>query len=596
LTSSFRIFPNLTADYNLSTRRDISNPENLVFSASPRRFKLGLELERRQDFRSSYNPGLLSFADTRFTFSSAYSEAGGLAVSSDGSRSINASNGYGANVNFNLTRLLGAPRPPSEEKRVEKVEKERAKEADRRKKEEEKRKNEEEIKLAEKGHLDSARTADSLAKAAVLAESLKAAAVESIPAEIRFRESVERFIPLPVPALGLVLPLLGPAPAAKDTATTAAAPDSAALRPPAGRDSVSSVSVDSLVAKKKADSVRTVTAPPDSAKKPPDPAREKGKGEIFLLSDGVNLLRELGTRVDPVQFTYNRANALTRRGLRNRPSLAFQFGLTDELSEKGVEGASDGSRNSDTYTARSGFNLGSGVRMNAGYAKNISRVFSSSGTARQEAETFPDLTLTVSGLEQRIGILKKFLPAGSLSSNYQKQTATNFDVATGRANTITTAKNHYPLIAVSATFFRGLSANFSYRKGLQTSRTRDNTLNIFRVSETKENGFVFTTRYSFIAPRGIRLPLLRGIRLSSSLNTNLSIQRSRRVTRNPNPAAGQSGISYDVSNWSIAPSMTYSFSTQVDGGLTIQWTDQKNNIDKRTTKVRSAVFSVDLKF
>ncbi len=107
---------------------------------------------------------------------------------------------------------------------------------------------------------------------------------------------------------------------------------------------------------------------------------------------------------------------------------------------------------------------------------------------------------------------------------------------------------------------------------------------------------MFSTRYSFIAPKGIRLPLLRGIRLSSSLNTNLSLQYSRRVTRNPNPASGETGISYDMTNLGISPSMTYSFSTQVDGGLTIQWTDQKNNINKQTTKVRSAVFSVDLKF
>jgi hypothetical protein len=451
----------------------------------------------------------------------------------------------------------------------------------------------EEAERAKRWPLDSARMADSLARAAAAAESLKAAADEAIPAEVRFRESMARFIPLPVPALGLVLPLLGPPPALKDTAKSTP-PDSTARLAIPGRDSLSHPPA-VPPSGKKAEAGHSIGTAPDSARKAPPPPGKVPGGEIFLLSDGLDFLRRLASRVDPVQFTYNRANTVSRQGLRNRPPLAFQFGLTTDLEEQGRSGAADGTRRSDNYSASSGFNFGSGIRVNTRYAKSIARAFSSAGTARQEAKTFPDFTLTVSGLENRVGFLKRILPAGSISSNYQKQTATNFDVATGQVNSITTAKNHSPLIAVSATLLRGLSANFSYRKGLQNSKTRG-LGNAFVVSETVEKGFTFTTRYSFIAPRGIQLPLLRGIRLSSSLNTNLAIQRSRRVTRNPNPPSGQSGISYDVTNLSIAPSMTYSFSTQVDGGLTIQWTDQKNNIDKRTTKIRSMVFSVDLKF
>ncbi|MGE5693237.1 MAG: cell surface protein SprA, partial [Candidatus Zixiibacteriota bacterium] len=238
--ASFRLFPNLTTDFNFTTRRDISNPQNLVFSTNPRRFKLGLELERNQDFRSTYNPALFGFADTRFTFSSNYREAGGLAVSSDGRRTINASNGYGASVNLNLTRLFGNPRPPSPDEEARKIEKQRTGEAERRKKEEEKKKKEEAALRAKRWPLDSARIADSLARVAVVAESLAAAAAEAIPVETRFRESMERFVPLPVPALGLVLPLLGPPRAPKDavqpTADSAArigAPAKDSLSPPA---------------------------------------------------------------------------------------------------------------------------------------------------------------------------------------------------------------------------------------------------------------------------------------------------------------------------------------------------------------------------
>ncbi|MCI0330948.1 MAG: cell surface protein SprA [candidate division Zixibacteria bacterium] len=591
--SSFRLFPNLTADYNLQTRRDISNPNNLVFSMSPRRFKLGLEVDRSQDFKTSYNPGLFSFAETRLSFSSRYHEAGGLATSTDGTRTIEASNGYGGSVNFNLSRFLGGKRKSlgaGGDETIRKLEEEKRREEERKRKEEEK-------KFGRSPALDSARAADSLAKKEALRLKAEAAAYDTIPVERRFRKSLELFFPLPVPGLGFVFPKPAPDPARSEPPNKRVFPDSLTLAQPVRPDSVRFP--DSLPAGR-ADSLPKATAPPDSAKRPPPatvpagtPQAKRpgpGIGRIFLLSDGVDLLRGLAGRVDPVQFTYNRTNSIGREGLRNRPGLAFQFGLVTDPGEPSRGRPRDRQGNSDVYTVGSGFDLGSGIRANTRYSKNITRNIISSGTSRQVTESFPDVSLTISGLERRVGILKKILPAGSLASNYQKQTTRNFDVGSGQANTITTAKNYSPLVSVTSTFFRGLTANFSYRKSIQTSKNRGLGEAVFVASETRENGYAFSTRYSFIAPRGIRFPFLKGIRLSSSLNTNLSLQYTRRTT------TGSGVVTYDVSNLGISPGLTYSFSTQVDGGLTVQWTDQKNRLTKQTSKVRSAVFSVDLKF
>ncbi|MGH8003150.1 MAG: cell surface protein SprA, partial [Limisphaerales bacterium] len=227
MAAGFRIFPNLSADYSFNTRRDIANPDNLVFSFSPKKFRLGLEVERRQDFRTSYNPGLFSFADTRLTFSSAYSEALVVGIGAlGGTRRIEGSSGYGANVNFNLTRLLGQPKAASAAETARKAAEQEKKEAEKKAREEEEKKKEEEKKRAERWPLDSARIADSLARAAAEAERQKRAALDSIPAEIRFRESVGRFVPLPVPAFGFLLPRLGPP--QKDSTAIATAADTAA--------------------------------------------------------------------------------------------------------------------------------------------------------------------------------------------------------------------------------------------------------------------------------------------------------------------------------------------------------------------------------
>lgn len=595
--AGFRFFSNLTADYGFSTRRDISRPENLVFSTSPSRFKLGLEVAQNQTFRSTYDPNIFRFADTRFNFSSSYDETAVLQGTSSGTRRITANNGYGVNVNLNLTRLLGVPPGLTEhEKRILKEEERIKKEA--RKKEEAERKKAGGKSLAPAS--DSAAVADSLARGAGKSAVPQAPdSADSVPAPARFRQYMERMLPAPLPGLGLILPRLGPPPAAAPNSANqfqAAAPAALPLStrrdslPPAGADSLSrTAGADSSG---KADSSKRSASPPDTSKKTGPPQKMAGGagGGPSVFVDGWNFVRGLGGRVDPIQFTFNRTKNYSRQALRDRPSLAFRFGLTSQLGAQGTRSASDLDGLSDAYTVGSGVNLGSGVRLGARYGKNIALGTGTIGSTRQEAETFPDLTLTVSGLDQRVGFLKKFLPMGSLSSNYQKQTTQNFEAGSSRPTSISTGESYNPLVAVSATFTRGLSANFGYRKSVQTNKALQ--FDDYSVNQNTEKGFTFSARYSFIAPRGIRFPLLRGIRLASSMNTNLSVQYTRRISRD-----GQRGIVLtDNTNLAISPTLTYSFSTQVDGALTIQWNDQKNNLDKRTTKVRSAIFSVDLKF
>ncbi len=537
LNSSFRIFPNLSAGFNFSTVRDLSNPENLVYSFNPRKFKLGLEVSRNQNFDAGYTPRLFSFADTRLTFKSNYREAGGLRTYSDGSRRIEAGNTYGTTVTFNLSRFLGQRRATHAEQReqLEKVKKKLEEEAKK--------------KAEKEGKEKKAPTAK--------ADSTKADSSKIVG------------------GFG---------------ATDSLRTDSVQTRFSA--DSVMKAIGDSLAARGVVDTSKSAAAVSDTARKAPPQAKPKpaGDGGVFLLTDAFNLLRRLAARVDPVQFGYTRGNQIGNQ-VRNRPGLAFQLGLTNELPG-GLNSSNNTRSNSDNYTVGSGLALGSGADLNARYSKQVRRSFISSGTTRSESQVFPDLSFTLSGLEKRVGILKKIIPPGSLSSNYQRQTSKTFDVRTGRPNDVSTTKSYNPLVSVSSTFSRGLSSNFSYGKSIQTIRSFVGST----LSENREKTIALTARYSFIAPNGIRFPLLRGIRLASSLNTNLGLRYTRRTTRNPSPNAARRGITSDNSDLSIAPQLSYTFSTQVDGGLTVQWTDHTDHVAKRSTHVRSAQFWVDLKF
>ncbi|MEW5795494.1 MAG: cell surface protein SprA [Candidatus Zixiibacteriota bacterium] len=68
----FQVFPNLSVDYNFSTRRDLTDPKLVVIRF--RNPKLGLENSYSQGFRTNYDPKLLNFFTSTLTYSSNYSD------------------------------------------------------------------------------------------------------------------------------------------------------------------------------------------------------------------------------------------------------------------------------------------------------------------------------------------------------------------------------------------------------------------------------------------------------------------------------------------------------------------------------------------
>ena len=66
----YKVFQNLTANYKYSTTRDLSNPDEVNFSL--KNFRLGLETRFSQSFNTSYNPGLIKFLSTSFSYGADY--------------------------------------------------------------------------------------------------------------------------------------------------------------------------------------------------------------------------------------------------------------------------------------------------------------------------------------------------------------------------------------------------------------------------------------------------------------------------------------------------------------------------------------------
>ncbi|MFZ5980588.1 MAG: cell surface protein SprA, partial [Candidatus Zixiibacteriota bacterium] len=71
---SYNVFENLKTTFNYTTRRDLTDPDliNIVFN--PKDFKLGLETSYSQSFTANYDPKLLNFLSSSFSYSGRYGD------------------------------------------------------------------------------------------------------------------------------------------------------------------------------------------------------------------------------------------------------------------------------------------------------------------------------------------------------------------------------------------------------------------------------------------------------------------------------------------------------------------------------------------
>ncbi len=72
MSISYNIFDNMDASLDLRTTRDLSNPDEVSVSFS--NFRLGIETQFNQSFSMGYNPNLVSFLGTGFSYGANYSD------------------------------------------------------------------------------------------------------------------------------------------------------------------------------------------------------------------------------------------------------------------------------------------------------------------------------------------------------------------------------------------------------------------------------------------------------------------------------------------------------------------------------------------
>jgi hypothetical protein len=234
-------------------------------------------------------------------------------------------------------------------------------------------------------------------------------------------------------------------------------------------------------------------------------------------------LTSLTRRLDPVTGSYKGSENFTRSGLLSRPSLAYRLGFTNDPKVK----AKGASQSGDGITMQDGYNFGSGIRVlgtkiNFSYSKNISQVKNSTGDTKSIGTTFPDFDFGWSNLSN-IRLLKKLFHSSSYRFDYSKREDKTENEKTGELVSKTTTEKFFHLANFSRTWKTGATTTLEIKRDYGTDQSLRNPGYERNATKNYANSVSLGNSYSFSAPQGIKIPLLRKIRFRSTLSLSLNV-------------------------------------------------------------------------
>ncbi len=319
------------------------------------------------------------------------------------------------------------------------------------------------------------------------------------------------------------------------------------------------------------------------------------KGGISIHKPFLAFIRFFTNRLDDIQGSYSVDRKFTYWGLQGRPGWKYIFGFVEDPNVPIDSTVSSGNtKNSNTesisYSGRTGVKFILGSKIATSYAHSESE--SSSRTTRGENTTFPDLSFSLSNLD-RYRVFGWFFDNLSFDTRFSRK----IDNTYNKSNTLdnrNTADNYSPLMKLNFTWFKKLQCTFQYDKS-KTLKETFNTLNELsnEVRQTT-NSWQFTTRATISSPQGINFPLFG--KLKSTLTLNLTV--SKKNTKSENNSQNDEGWSTtsDKDDFTVVPRISYSFSSNINGGLSARWQDSNDKTRFQKSHVRELGIWVEIKF
>lgn len=314
-----------------------------------------------------------------------------------------------------------------------------------------------------------------------------------------------------------------------------------------------------------------------------------------------NVLTFLTSWLNPIGYDFNERFSYSYGGLTERAKLAFRFGFTSDIgspirSTTSSLTTSTAVSKLTSYSFRTGTRFLGGLKTDVGFIRKVNQdIIKSSNRNKSISTTFPDLRFTIRKLKVFTffnPIISRFNPRTGFTRSVDK----SYNLQTGHQSSERTTVGQRPLLALTANVLGGVQLTFSTDRTV----TEDKTINsqngeISNKRRTILSNTSFSVKYSFNSPRGIKIPILGRLKFKSNLS--LSTDVSFRSQKKESAARGGSYVSTgEETNFVVTPSISYSFSSQMNGGLTGKWQTTNNVAQNRKSSVRELRIWVEFRF
>ena len=260
----------------------------------------------------------------------------------------------------------------------------------------------------------------------------------------------------------------------------------------------------------------------------------------------------------------------------NPPNFNYQLSLPHVLSENIEDEEITGKSIRDEVTVTTAFQVLDNLDTRWSYSKNVTNTFTRT-TGRTEKTVFPNVTVTLTGIEGIFGI-SDYLSNSRISSNYSYSRQDEW--STGKHTKVTQSYSMHPLAEWSGKW----SSNLNTRIGYSMDSSELNNLLSDFITEQNGSSLTASLSHTLKAAKGIKIPFVKErLRLKNEFTTDVSFSwdKNKSVQKGNQTRHTNS----DTEGYDATLGGSYNFHRNVNGGSTIDysWThDKKENRTIRT--------------
>jgi len=288
----------------------------------------------------------------------------------------------------------------------------------------------------------------------------------------------------------------------------------------------------------------------------------KKKTDKQKTSVGINLpykVVDWMSRIKNLALTYQNGFTQAYISQNKRPNYAFQLGLPNQvplsfLDSRGIE---------DTYTLSSGITFSRRIDSMLNYSYSINQRYASASN-QIVSITFPDITVTISDLENLLG-LSKYITNTRLNSGYQFTLRQNGDINWDKPKQETKTWSLNPLASITTNVSENIQTTLSYTMSKSDNFTDMVTYDIIR--STNSSGLTGNLSYAFRSSKGFQVPFTkRRINIRNELTSSVAFSYEKNY--DTTQGLGDAQVDRNTTRFSISPSATYQFDQNIKGGMT----------------------------